>query len=270
MNGNGVWINNPDGTYPTNSPTMGEIRFKHFVNASTNAAGLASVFFKKLVMNGGQLDNGDNTTNGFALRGEIDVVANSVIYVDSAANQARGYRIESWLTGTGSIEWHDFDSTFSPVAGLTIAGTSNTFSGTWHVVTGVLLGSGANSLGTNSITVDGGGALETLYNLNSPNANLTLNGQMFLHTADTFQSVTIGSYQVPPGTYTYAQWAASFPGNFPATWPRQRDSAVSSASGSITVLTGPSITSISNSVAVVGANMVMSGTGGLANGKYYL
>jgi hypothetical protein len=93
---------------------------------------------------------------------------------------------------------------------------------------------------------------------------------MFLHTADTFRTVTIGSYQVPPGTYTYAQWAASFPGNFPPTWPRQRDSAVNAASGSITVFTGPSITTISNSVTVVGANLVMSGTGGLANGKYYL
>jgi hypothetical protein len=270
LNGNGVLVNNPDATYPTNSPGMGEIRFKHFVNAATNAGSLASVFFKKLVLNGGQLDQGDNTTNGFALRGELNVATNSVIYVDTAAGQARCFRIESWLTGTGNIEWHDFDSTFSLYGGLSITGSSNTFSGTWHAVTGVLIGSGANSLGTNSITVDGGAALETTYNLNTPTANLTLNGQMFLHSADTVRTLTLGNYQVPAGTYTYAQLAASFPGNFPATWPRQRDSSVSSASGSITVLTGPAINAISNSVTVVGANLVMSGTGGLANGKYYL
>src|SRR5262249_19793651 len=89
-------------------------------------------------------------------------------------------------------------------------------------------------------------------------------------TADTFRSVTLGSYQVPPGTYTYAQWAASFPGSFPATWPRQRDSSVSTASGSITVLTGPAINSPSETAAVSGSNLVISGAGGLAYGKYYL
>jgi len=277
VNGNGIFTNNPPGDYTNGAPgtMVGEIRFKHFVNADSSGASLASVFFKKLVMNGGQLDNGDNTTNGFAIRGEMDILANTPIYADTASAQARCFRIESWLTGNAGggangIEWHDFDSSFSPFGGLTIAGTSNTYSGMWHVVTGVLLGSGANSLGTNSITVDNGAALETSYNLNTPTANLTLNGQMFLHNSDTFRSVTIGSYQVPAGTYTYAQWAASFPGNFPATWTKQRDSAVSSASGSITVLTGPSIGSVSNSVAVSGSNLVISGTGGLPNGKFYV
>jgi hypothetical protein len=190
--------------------------------------------------------------------------------VDSAAGNNRPYRIESWLTGAGSIEWHDFNASLDSTGGLNINGTSNTFSGTWHVVQGVLLGSGANSLGTNSITVDATGALETLYNLNSPTANLVLNGQMFLHSADTFQTVTIGNYLLPAGTNTYAQLAASFPGNFPGSWNLQIGSAVNTASGSITVLAGSTINPITLSFATVGTNLISSGSGGIPYGGYYV
>jgi hypothetical protein len=187
-------------------------------------------------MNGGQLDNGDN--GGLVIQGEIDVLANTPIYADNAAGNDRPYQIDAGLTGNGSIEYHDFDSTFNSVGGLTITGMSNTFSGTWHVVQGALIGAGANSLGTNSVTVDAGGALETLYNINSPNANLMLNGKMFLHQNDVFQSALIGGSGLAPGTYGFAQLNAAYPANFPATWPQQAASSFSSGSGSLTV-SGP-------------------------------
>jgi hypothetical protein len=220
-NGSGIFTNNNDFS-------IGEIRFKH--------ANPGTVFFQRLVMNGGQIDNADNGT--LVIQGEIDVLANTPIYVDSAAANDRVYQIDAWLTGYGSIEYHDFDSTFNSVGGLTITGTSNTFSGTWHVVQGALIGAGTNSLGTNSITVDAGGALETLYDINSPNANLTLNGEMFLHQNDVFRSAVIGGSGLAPGTYTFAQLNAAYPANFPATWPQQAISLSSSGSGSLTV-SGP-------------------------------
>src|SRR5207302_306928 len=120
VNGSGVWTNNPDTNYPfATGPLMGEIRFKH---ANNNAA---TVYIKKLVMNGGQLDNADNVVGSFAIQGEMDILANTPIYVDTAANNNRPYRIDSWLTGSASIEWHDFNNTFATPGGLTIAGTSN-------------------------------------------------------------------------------------------------------------------------------------------------
>src|SRR5258705_3520073 len=93
--GTGVWTNNPGAA----DLSMGEIRFKH-ANPGTN-------YFKQLVMNGGQLDTGDNGL--LVIQGRMDVLANTPFYVDSAANDTtRGYRIESWLTGNGNIEYHSF------------------------------------------------------------------------------------------------------------------------------------------------------------------
>ena len=60
VDGDGVWVNN-------GSTTIGEIRFKH----GSGTAG--SVYFKKLVMNGGQLDQGDSGT--VTLTGQMDARA---------------------------------------------------------------------------------------------------------------------------------------------------------------------------------------------------
>src|SRR5205814_4693636 len=172
-------------------------------------------------------------------------------------------------TGNGRIEYHSFGA-LGNVEDLNITGATNTYSGTWHVVQGGLLGSCAKALGTNSITVDSGRALETSYNLNTPTANLVLNGQLFLHNNDTFRTVTIGAYSVPAGTWSSAQLTSSLPGNFPAAWTLQTGSAVSTASGSVTILAGPPINPVAMAVAVdgTGTNLVFSGTNGLPNGRY--
>jgi hypothetical protein len=218
VDGNGIWVNN-------NGATIGEIRFKH--------ASPGTVYFKKLVMNGGQLDSGDNGL--VIITGEMDILTNTPIYVDNTAGQDRPYEIDSYLTGTGSIEFHAFDTSFS--GGLNIAGTSNTFSGTWNVVQGALLGSGTNSLGTGNITVGTNGALETTYDLNNTNSSLILNGWMFLHQNDTFAYVTVGGIPLLPGSYSCQQLTNTYPANFPSSWTPQLGAAsFSSASGSLTVL----------------------------------
>jgi hypothetical protein len=122
---------------------------------------------------------------------------------------------------------------------LDIASSANTFTGPWLVSQGPLLGSGLGSLGTNSITVATNGALETLYNINDPNASLTLNGLMYLHQKDTFQTASVNGTNLYAGTYTAAQLAAAFPANFPSAWTQLYGSSVSTASGTLTVLQPP-------------------------------
>jgi hypothetical protein len=164
----------------------------------------------------------------------MDIMANTPIYADSAAGQDRPWQIDAWLTGTGSIEYQAFNAGFT--GNLNITGTSNTFSGVWNIVQGCLLGSGLNSLGTNTIMIGTNGALETLYNINNPQGTLVLDGQMFLHQNDAFRAVTVAGIPLTPGTYSFAQLNTTYPTNFPATWLMQMGSGVSTGSGSITVL----------------------------------
>jgi hypothetical protein len=215
-----------DGVFENNTVTgVAELRLKH-PDPGTN-------YFKKLVLNGGQLDSGDNGL--IVVQGEIDVVTNSSIYVDSAAGTDRGYQIDAKLSGSGDLLWHQWGSSLGGPC-LNIAGAGNTFSGRWTVDQGTLLGGGTNSLGTNDIAVSATGALETLYDVNNPNGTLTLDGQMFLHQNDTFREVTVAGIALAPGTYAFTNLNANYPANFPATWVQQTGSTVSAGSGSINVL----------------------------------
>ena len=85
-------------------------------------------------MNGGQIDNGDDGL--IIIGGWMEILANTPIYVTTDATADRSYQIDARLTGGGSIDYH------SAVGDLNITGASNTYSGTWNVVQGALLGSG--------------------------------------------------------------------------------------------------------------------------------
>ncbi len=188
-------------------------------------------------MNGGQIDNG--TSSKVTVDGKIDVLANSAIYVDSAAaGSIRTIQVNSFLTGTGTITY-SYISTATASNDLVIAGSSNTFSGQWNVVQGALLGAAPNALGTNTITVGPAGALETTYNINNPKGSLVLNGQMYLYRDDTFYAATINGLNIAAGTYTFAQLHNAYPTNFPATWPLQLGSTTgtNTGPGSLTIIT---------------------------------
>jgi hypothetical protein len=245
LDGDGVFA---DGS--TNTPNTGELRFKH--SAAT------SIFFKKLVLNGGQVDNGDNgpvTITG----GEVNIQSTSTIYMDSSssAGSLRNYQIDSWLTGTGSLQYSSFDSIFAN--DLNVTGTTNTFSGQWVIMRGTVLGTGSGSLGTNTIAVLTDGALETAYDINNPNADLVItgNGKVFLHQNDTFHKVIINGIELAQGTHPASELTASLPANFRATWPLQIGSAVNNASGSITVLQGV-VASVTLQLAQTNSTLVLS------------
>ncbi len=240
IEGNGVLLDGGLAAFNTNT-TTGELRLKQsgavaVTNFGTSYSDGGTVFFPDLQLNGGQIDNG--TSSKVTLNGELDVLTNSSIYVDSAANGSiRTIQINSFLTGTGTITY-SYLSTATASNDLIITGASNTFSGQWNVQRGTLLGTAPNSLGTNTITVGSVGALETTYNINNPAGNLILSGQCFLYTSNRFHAMAVNGVGVAPGTYTFAQLNSAYPSNFPATWPVQVGSSTgtNTGTGSITVL----------------------------------
>jgi len=258
VDGSGVWINSPAA-----GSAQGEIRFKEGQNQET-------VYFPLLIMNGGQIDNGSAFT--LDLQGNIDIVSNTPIYVDNLGGQNRPYQIDAALSGNGSIEYHDYDAALT--GGLDITCPTNTFTGTWNIVQGPLLGSGTNSLGTNSITLGTNGVLETLYNLNCPNATLTVNGAVYLHENDTFNQVAVNGLGLSAGVYSATQLTAAFPTKFPANWNNIHGSTNTAAAGSLTVLSSlvlpPVIQSQppANAEEFVGAAITYSVTTGGNSGTY--
>jgi hypothetical protein len=252
----------------TGSPVnVGELRIK-----SETAFPVNYNYFNLLVMNGGQLDDSDYSNSLEVIQGQLNVAANSAIYVDTSAGQDRRFRIDSQLTGSGNLLWHEWSGGLGGF-NLQITGTANTFSGQWLVDQGVLVGVGANSLGTNNIIVGANGltaAVETLYDISNTNASLVLgaNGKMFLHQNDHFAGVTINGRVLPGGTYSFAMLTGAFPANFPASWTQQAGSTFTTGSGQIIIGNGlspsPQITSISLS----GTALSISATNGLPGGLW--
>ncbi len=241
LEGDGGLIDGNTSVFATNT-TTGELRLKQSGNTSVTNLGTVyadggSVSFPDLQLNGGQLDNG--TSSKVTINGKMEVLTNSAIYADSGANGAnRTIQVNSFLTGAGTITYGYLSGSNYMNSDLVVSGTTNTFSGQWNVLQGTLLGSSPNSLGTNSITVNTNGALETTYNIYNPKGSLVLNGKMFLYTSDTFYSATVNGVNLPVGIYTFAQLTNTYPANFPATWPVQVGSATgtNTGTGSITVL----------------------------------
>jgi hypothetical protein len=277
IDGDGVLLDGAGPTF-TNNTTTGELRLKE--SGTTSATNFGTVYtqggivtFPDLQLNGGQIDNGNSSA--VAINGRIDVLANSSIYADSAANGSiRSIQINALLTGTGTITYSYLSNNNYTNNDLIISGTANTFSGQWNIEQGALLGNAPNSLGTNSITIGPTAALENTYNLRVTNGTLTLNGQMYLYTDDTFHALSISGSAISPGTYTFAQLHGAFPANFPVTWPVQLGSSTgtNTGGGSITVLTGPPppLAATIGAVSFSGGNVSLSGSGGRPSGSYHV
>lgn len=217
---------------------VGEIRFKNSAAGSaTNQFFFTTNYFPNLVMNGGELNIGDNTT--VVLQGQVTIATNSIFY-NSGNGVNESFQVDAYLTGSGNLQFYNYNATNLDTVSsvLDITGTTNTFTGQWDVEFGALVGSGINSLGDNTITVGTNGILETTYPLNNPNSRLNINGQMFLTQNDTFKFVLLNGTPLTAGVYSAATLSASYPSNFPATFPALYGaSGATAASGQITVLT---------------------------------
>jgi len=197
-----------------------------------------------LVLNGGVINIGDTGT--FTNLGLIQVASQSYINAGNngggSAGTNRAVSIAGNLTGSGNLVIFQCTTDIPQI----ISGPANAFSGQWIVKAGWLLGATANSLGTNSITVDpsytlpnffgsltpisGPAVLEVGYDLiSSGTLTLANGGMMNLHQNCTFSQVYIQQTPLSAGTHPYSELASGFPNSF---FP--------SDSGSLTVLSaGP-------------------------------
>lgn len=267
IDGDGVFEN---GT--VNS--VGEIRFKNSNAGSSLAGGFYTTnYFPNLVLNGGQINIGDNTT--VVLQGQVTATANSILYAGGSSSTNQTFQIDSYLTGSGTIQYFGLNApNIDPVNSvLDITGATNAFTGQWNVVQGPLVGSGINSLGTNTITIGTSGILETSYPINNTNAALILNGKMYLTQTDAFNSVVINGTPLAAGTYTAAQLNSINPTAFPLIFPALYGTTATSAAGAIkvgNVVVSPSSPHIT-SIQVGGTGgLTLSATSGTPGGAWEL
>jgi len=229
---------------------VGEIRFKNVAASALLTGGFVTTnYFPDLVLNGGQLNIGDNTTVN--IQGQVTVTNNSILYAGGTGATNQSFQIDAFLTGSGTLEYFGLNTTNKTDlvnSVVDITGNTNTFTGTWDIEQGPLVGNGVNSLGTNTITIDTNGTLETSYPINNTNASLVLNGKVNLTQSDVFKSVYINGVGLAPGTYSAATLSASYPSNFPATFAALYGTTATTVTGQITVLTG--------GTPIVGANPV--------------
>jgi hypothetical protein len=232
MDGNGVFTN----VAASAASTVGVLKLK-----GSTSGGSATNYFQLLVMAGGQIDNAGAASGSGGqtnvVQGAINIVSNTPIYVDSSGSTFRPIQIDAFLEGNGGIEYHDFDASLS--AGLLITGNANTYSGTWNIVQGPLVGNGNNSLGTNNITIGANAALETAYPVNNTNASLVLNGRMFLTQTDAFNSVFVNGAPLAPGNYSSTTLNSNYPAFFPTNFTALYGTTATNSSGQITVLSTP-------------------------------
>jgi mono/diheme cytochrome c family protein len=190
-----------------------------------------------LILNGGLLNNGDNTAPTLVtLTGSIEVAGQSYNSAQGAnggggglASNVRSINIAGYLSGSGNLVIMNC-STSAPQI---VSCPTDTYSGEWIVQCGWLQGTNANALGSNSsVRVDPGytGYLASMPNASSPagpalfevgydfatSGTLTLvnGGQMKLHQNCTFSAVTIEGTPLSWGAHSYAELSASFPNNF--------------------------------------------------------
>ncbi len=158
-----------------------------------------------LVLNGGRLQVGDD--NMFTIDGQIILAADSLV---DLGRGSRSLVITAQLSGERNLTVRG-----GPENSLDVQSTNNPYTGNWKVVRSYLRGASAGSLGTGDITIDHG-TLEISYDIQTP-GSLTLLGVdsvMVLHQDCQFSAVTINGAELEPGTYSYADLAAQFPGNF--------------------------------------------------------
>ena len=253
---------------------VGEIRFKNSAAGSSLAGGFYTTnYFPNLVLNGGQLNIGDNTS--VVIQGQVTAATNSILYAGGAGSTNQTFQIDAYLTGSGRIQFYNFNGTnWDKVNSvLAITGNANTFTGTWDIEVGQLVGSGVNSLGTNTITINTNGVLETSYPINNTNSSLILNGKMFLTQTDAFNSVIINGTPLAAGTYTVAQLNSINPTAFPLTFTALSGTTATSGSGAIKVgnVVVPPSTPHITSIQFGGAGgLTISATNGTPGGSWAL
>lgn len=221
--GNATRIRSPASggmqTFPGDSLQLdagSEIRAKGPAGTVLNFPGVSGN--AGLILNGGNLDAGDNAV--FQLAGILHVQApSSFTCGDTNANSDRGWQIAAQIRGAGGLTVMKNASGGVPAVELTRS--DNPFSGTWTVVSGLLKATAPNSLGTGDIMISptnpavNPAQLEVDYDTQNPGTLvLTNGGRMILHQNCRFGAVIINGHRLGPGWHSAAELATQFPQNF--------------------------------------------------------
>ena len=88
---------------------VSEIRFKNSAAGSLTTGGFYTTnYFPDLVLNGGELNIGDNTS--VVIQGKVTVVTNSILY-NSGGGTNQSFRIDGCLTGSGTLQFFNYNTT---------------------------------------------------------------------------------------------------------------------------------------------------------------
>ena len=173
-----------------------------------------------LILNGGNMDAGDNTI--FSLTGVIVIQSpSSFTCGDSGGNNSRGWLIGAEIRGSASI---DVSKYFGGGANaIELTGVNNSFTGTWIFRSGGFKATGSGSLGNSSIVLSPTNGtvnpvvLEVMYDVNSSGSlTITNGGRMILHQNCAWSGVIINGTSLSIGTHPFSELEVSFPGVFTA------------------------------------------------------
>ena len=209
-------------TFPGDSLQLdsgSEIRAKGLSGTTANTLDFPGVGGNAgLILNGGNLDNGDNAAI-FGLTGVVLVQTDSSFTCgDGGANNTRGWLVGAEIRGSASITITKNFPDGAPSVELTH--TNNPFSGNWIINGGLFKATAPGSLGSGSITINPGAAgasFEPMYDISSA-GTLTLapgNTVMVLHQNCSFVSVVIDDVPLFDGVYDYDTLSGLYPGHFP-------------------------------------------------------
>jgi len=164
-----------------------------------------------LILNGGKLlASASPSAQRLGIIGNVSVTANSMLDYNWSSTQLI---ILASITGSGDLRFIHGSASNT----CSIQSTNNSsFTGRWMITCGQLTGVGKRSLGLGNIVVWPGATLEVDYDIQTPGALTMLsNSSVFiLHQNCQFSAVTINGVSLAPGTYTYNNLLALFPGNF--------------------------------------------------------
>ena len=178
-----------------------------------------------LVLAGGRLVNG-NSGATYSVAGAATVESPSVI---EAGGSNRVLAVSAHLTGTAGL-------TCQGPGTILLGGSNSLFGGGILVTNAAVVATSSNAIGSGKLDVAAGAAFQSAVNLEAPAAELTVNGQFHLDRDHRFFRATVGGVVLAPGTHSFADLGARFPGMFPSAWSALPGAANSTnGTGSITV-----------------------------------
>lgn len=228
-------------TFPGGSLTMlGSLQFKS-PNSTNGAYDIAD-----LRMDGGIIQNPTDGNNVVTVGGAMSVLSDSRIEFTASSTQSRSYDFATLISGSRQLTLQG--STYGVA---TISNAGNTYTGLWNLTVGTLQFANAGAVGSGADIKVAGGTLQILGNWDTSGQPATaleradlqvVSGTVALGDyAWTLNTLTLGSNELLPGTYSISQLNSYSVGSF------------TGSTGTITVIPEPALLAM----AAAGAMLVL-------------